>query len=467
MLNKGAPGMNMDPMAMSQGMFGGYGGQDGMGMNGMNGMSGMTMGMGFDAGQGGYGMWDGNAGWNANQDKFNPNANGSHTAGMGAPFGANAGFASSNGYNVQSSHPGNFNQLPLQPFPNNNFQSGFNGPDYRRSSGFGLGGQGPSQGQNASAHNVADDSEAFHHQLPPGFQPQSSQKLQPQQDMPSEPQGENGGETETKSNDADAEKGADANQKKAEENMPEGLVPVDETNGEPKGADTEETKSENASSDAVQQNGGPSSQKGTPVQHSATIGVQRSISGTPPVGPGPMQTNPIPTVPMSQVMPTDSMPPMGSMGPMGPMGPMMPMAGPMGPMGPTGMYPAGPDQFFAGRGRGMNGGFYHGGPNHFRGNLRGRGGFGPGPMGPGHGMDFSGMPQGPPRGMGVAGAPTAPKALRQGLPNTSVLRNRSFGIGGRASQSQTPGVDSSAEQQQQDSQQQKSPPADDVAALER
>ncbi|GME34906.1 hypothetical protein GTA08_BOTSDO00643 [Neofusicoccum parvum] len=39
----GMPGMGMDPMAMSQGMFGGYGGQ-GMGMNGMN------MGMGYGGG---------------------------------------------------------------------------------------------------------------------------------------------------------------------------------------------------------------------------------------------------------------------------------------------------------------------------------------------------------------------------------------------------------------------------------
>ena len=62
------PGMGMDPMTFNAAMYGGYGGQ-GMGMNGMN------MNMGFDAGQGAYGGFNGQpAAWNAGQAKFNQNS---------------------------------------------------------------------------------------------------------------------------------------------------------------------------------------------------------------------------------------------------------------------------------------------------------------------------------------------------------------------------------------------------------
>ena len=98
----GMPGMAMDPMAMSQGMYNSFGGP-GM-MNGMN------VGMGFDAGQGVFGGFSGQpqAAWNAGgQDKLNQNA----FAG-GNNFGANAGYGA--GYNMPS-HQGNFNQMHPQP----------------------------------------------------------------------------------------------------------------------------------------------------------------------------------------------------------------------------------------------------------------------------------------------------------------------------------------------------------------
>jgi hypothetical protein len=38
-----------------------------------------------------------------------------------------------------------------------------------------------------------------------------------------------------------------------------------------------------------------------------------------------------------------------------------------------------------------------------------------------------------PRGQGVEGAPAAPRAMRQGLPNTSVFRQRNLQGPGRAS----------------------------------
>lgn len=86
--------------------------------------------------------------------------------------------------------------------------------------------------------------------------------------------------------------------------------------------------------------------------------------------------------------------------PMMPMGPGMP-----GHMGP------GPGPGF-GRGGYMRGGF-----------SGGRGGFG------GQYIGQSNMPAAP--GPGVEGAPAAPRAMRQGLPNTSVLRQRGYQMQGQ------------------------------------
>ncbi|KAJ5129930.1 uncharacterized protein N7515_005969 [Penicillium bovifimosum] len=58
------------------------------------------------------------------------------------------------------------------------------------------------------------------------------------------------------------------------------------------------------------------------------------------------------------------------------------------------------------------------------------------PMSNGYGQSrFGGFEQ---RGPGVEGAPAAPRAMRQGLPNTSVLRQRNFQIHGRASSAGEP-----------------------------
>lgn len=73
------------------------------------------------------------------------------------------------------------------------------------------------------------------------------------------------------------------------------------------------------------------------------------------------------------------------------------------PTGPTGM--AGNMGMGFGRGGYMHGGF-----------AGGRGGFGP----------YMPGPNIPPPGPGVEGAPAAPRAMRQGLPNTSVLRHRGY-----------------------------------------
>ncbi|PYI07681.1 hypothetical protein BO78DRAFT_312607 [Aspergillus sclerotiicarbonarius CBS 121057] len=87
--------------------------------------------------------------------------------------------------------------------------------------------------------------------------------------------------------------------------------------------------------------------------------------------------------------------------PMGPMG----MSGPMGPGFGRGGYMRGPFPGGGGRPGGFNGPSFMGGPNMY--------------------------PE--PRGQGVEGAPAAPRAMREGLPNTSVLRQRNFQGPGRSS----------------------------------
>lgn len=62
-----------------------------------------------------------------------------------------------------------------------------------------------------------------------------------------------------------------------------------------------------------------------------------------------------------------------------------------------------------------------------------RGGFSGGRGGYWGGMPGSYQPQMEPRNPGVEGAPAAPRAMRQGLPNTSVFRQRGFHVHGKAS----------------------------------
>ena len=178
----GMPGMSMDPMAMSQGVFGGFGGQA-MGMNGMNSMSmNMGMGMGTDAGQGGYGGWNGQAVWNTGQDKFNPMTGGGNTGnGMNGDFGVNiTGYGhhhhpatAAAGYNLQSTH-GNYSQMPLnqQYHQNHDFQeTAFlpRGPRVGRGGrGFGHNRGGRAGGNHGQGY--MGDNEPFHQQFSPQLQ---------------------------------------------------------------------------------------------------------------------------------------------------------------------------------------------------------------------------------------------------------------------------------------------------------
>ncbi|KAL4791534.1 hypothetical protein BDV19DRAFT_370339 [Aspergillus venezuelensis] len=99
----------------------------------------------------------------------------------------------------------------------------------------------------------------------------------------------------------------------------------------------------------------------------------------------------------------------------------------------------------------MNQGFGRGGGGYMRGGFHGRGGsFG--------GQQFM-QPNGmQPRGPGVEGAPAAPRAMREGLPNTSVFRQRSFQPG-RGSHPSARGTEASETPQSEPVQENKNPPS--------
>jgi hypothetical protein len=166
-------GMGMDPMAASQGMFGGYG----MNMNSVN--NGMNMGMNFNMGQGMYGAWDGqNNMWNGGPDKFNANAFPNR---MGADFGANPGY---HGYNISQAH-GNFPQIHhQQQYASNDLHGSF-GPPYARGRGRGRGfvhgGRGRGNFPTATQGNYPSSNLGpLQHQLPQQFQQQDDSQPQNQ-----------------------------------------------------------------------------------------------------------------------------------------------------------------------------------------------------------------------------------------------------------------------------------------------
>lgn len=413
----GMPGMGMDPMTMSQGMYGGFVGQ-GMGMNGMN------MGMGFGAGQGGYGGFNGQAStWNGGQDKYNPNTFGGHANGMGGDFGANAGFG---GYNMPSPQ-GNYGQMHHQQYPNNNFQNGFNGQGYNQSGrgrgrgynnpGRGRGGYGPGMQGNQGKQDKSF--EPFHHQLP--LQLMSQNSTNQEHPVPTiEPDGK-----------------PDESEIKAVEAEPatQELVVA----GEDEHADTLTT----TAAEAVTLPEGDATIHTSSAEDISDIPVPRPISEateqTEDFRPAPIETmvsedraeaDSNPTQPIEEVA-------------VSPMTLMPPPTGPAAPLWPAALYKGDRDmsQEFAGRGRGGGRGYFRGGPD-FRGGFRGRGSSfmangvsGPSaPNGPSvPTSDFPVVVPVEPKGLGVEGAPKAPKALREGLPNTGMRGGRGFSIVGRAS----------------------------------
>ena len=420
----GMPGMGMDPMAMSQAMYGGFGGPS-MGMNGMN------MGMGFNAGQGAFGGFNGQTdAWNNGQNNFNPNAYGNVANGMSGNFGAQTGYG---GHNM-SSHQGNFNQINHQQFPSNDFQNGYSGQGFQnrgrgRRGGYnnvarGRGGYyQAAQGNHTNQTNL----EPFHHQLPPQATVQNTtqvstgeqmEKLDTDHALPSQDP-----ETATTG-------------KADEDQMTKELNPGDEDDKvqtDPVVTQTEtvadtctktSTDEETLCKDP-EQDPTLADEKTEVVpkveEESKPVAIQTYISSEE----DQLQK---PTYEVVPKVETNSMPP----------------PSPAIPLGPAALYSRDntyrENPFDTGRGRGVSGRGYYGGSPDLRGGYRGRSA---GYLANGHSIHASPTQVTPistqpppvaaePTGQGVEGAPKGPKALREGLPNTGFRGGRGFSIVGRA-----------------------------------
>ena len=390
------PGMGMDPMAMSQGMYGGFGGP-GMGMNGMN------MGMGFDAGQNAFGGFNG--------QPQNPNSYGGQ---MGGNYGGNTAYG---GYNMPQ-HQGNFNQMPQHQNFNHDFQAG------HQNQGFQYRGRGRGRGNFYNAGRGRGFTPAY-----PGRQtnidPAQNQALQQPLRRGSPVYtpmvGSDAGETKPQPTQAPSEPtkhGAIETQDQIEEQFNRELAP----------GDAEEVA--NVSEDQAQDTGAN--------EAIAKDYTEVSKENQDP-GPSKVEDNkpiPIPSVLSDQVSvgnPLESEKKQDDASVMSP---------PPTPVIPTG--PASQRTDFHNlanpRGRGFGRGFFRGGADP---------GYVPSGRGSSSSHDahsrapsFSStdqiqQPPTEPRGVGVQGAPTAPKALRQGLPNTGIRppQDSGFSIVGRASAS--------------------------------
>ncbi|KAI9843712.1 MAG: hypothetical protein M1837_006181 [Sclerophora amabilis] len=416
------PGMNMDPMAMSQGLYGGYSGQ-GMGMNGMGGMNAMNgmsmgMGMGFNSGHGGYDGWSGQNAWNAGQDKFNPNANGGNVNGMGE-FGANTGYyPTAGGYNPQSH--GNFSQMNPQQYHNHDLQDPFRGQAYnQRSRGRGRGavssytrGRGGAFGPRSQGNP-----DVFHHQLPISL-PQQMNLAGNQQASGGNDDLVTAATNELAPNSAEASAGA---------HVDGGDVGAGgETNTLEAKTNGGDVKDENVDVDNAGPSGGSSA--ANIIMGTAAPAGPRAESDTPQ-GTNVAVSSENAGAVLSKI--ESVVPSTNNETSISPAKKEI-----VAPLGPAALMHGNQLQDVPSRGRGVapRAGLQGAG-------IRGRGGSGgwqglngnvpTGPSVPT--SEFPGVviptePKG--RGVGVVGAPKAPKALREGLPNTGI-RGRGFSIIGR------------------------------------
>ena len=401
------PGMGMDPMTMSQGMYGGFGGH-GMGMNGMN------MGMGFNnAGQGAFGGgFNGQpAAWNAGQDKFNQNAYGGQAGMGGGDFGANTGYG---GYNVPP-HQGNFNQMHQHQYPNNDFHHGHHGQGFQNrgrgrgrgypSAGRGRGGYSPSFPQGNQNQNQTNY-EAFHQPAPPQVTRRGSPSYGPQQDPPMQQQQDQA----TTGSQQNARPEENVSGLTAEEQLNKELDPGDaEENAEkPSGLSTKEELVEPAVEEVVAKTEVLEESQAEPVPEAK----EEQPAAIPTFVSDESSKPEIPAIDTSASVPLPL---------------MMPPPSPMIPTGPSALNADQPLDTSP-RGRGAGRGFY--GSPDYRGGSRGRGSGYP---------SHNGFPRvnaptvkpvvppSAPKGLGVEGAPKAPKALREGQ------GIKGFSIVGRAS----------------------------------
>lgn len=392
--------MGIDPMAMSQGMYGGFGGP-GMGMNGMN------MGMGFDAGQGAYSGFNGQStAWNAGQNKIYQNAHGGHANGMGVnDFGANAAYS---GYNMPQ-HQGNFNQMHHHQYPNNDFQHGYHNQGFQgRGRGRGRGGYynaGRGRGGYAQvAQGNHTNHENFHQQVPQGPVRRGSPQYTP---MAGHQNGEN--PQEGKIEDA-------ASKQAAEDQLNKDLAPGDANDQDEKALVTQTEEAEAKTFvEADETNAVPLETKSS-EQPEADVAEAAVNLPAEDFKPAPIETFISDDLPKSEAPVPEEIVSVPSA--------MLPPPSPVIPTGPSHSMEISP------RGRGR--GFHTRGFTTYRGGPQGRGSeFLPnGSINP---VDKSAVPPIAPKGLGVEGAPKGPKALRQGLPNASVRENLGMSIVGRAS----------------------------------
>lgn len=402
--------MGMDPMTMSQGMYGGFGGQ-GMGVNGMN------MGMGFNnAGQGAFGGGGFNgqpAAWNAGQDKFNQNAYGGQAGMGGGDFGAITGYG---GYNVPP-HQGNFNQMHQHQYPNNDFHHGHHGQGFQnRGRGRGRGYSNAGRGRGGYSQNFSQGNqnqtqtnyEPFHQQVPPQVTRRGSPIYGPQQDQPARQETNEA----TTTGQQDIRPDENATGLTAEEQLNKELDPGDAEENTEKLSDatTKEEQVEPAAEEVV-------AKAEAQEETQAEIVLETKEEKPEPIPTFISEETPKPE--LSAVDTSSSVPPT-----------MMPPPSPMIPTGPSALHAEQPLDTSP-RGRGAGRGFYGG--SDYRGGSRGRGS--------GYSLHNSfprvtppivkaAVPPSAPKGLGVEGAPKAPKALREGQSNSGI---KGFSIVGRAS----------------------------------
>ena len=401
--------MGMDPVAMSQ-MYSGFGGQ-GMGMNSMN------VGMGFDAGQGAFGGFNGQPGqWNAGQNNVNQNAYGNHAnmGSIGGDYGSSSGYG---GYNMPS-HQGNYNQMHQNQYSNNDFHQGHHGQGFQyRGRGRGRGyysagrGRGGYNQYNQYKHAQGNqtNNEAFHQQVPEVTR-RGSPEYGPQEDRPPRKA------DDEESQDAKAEDGTD--NLTAEEQFSKEFDPGDAGDSDEVPKPSTAGKGSKDKVPAQEPDLGLPEAKSPSQQE--TLPKSEEESGKP----APIQTFISDEIPKPQTSSsvTGSAPPSS----------MPPPPSPIVPTGPA-AYQAdlSTDTSPGGRGSGRNSGRETGS----RGDSQGRGsGYLPNKNTNHIQLTAQAVkppvPPVAPRGLGVQGAPTAPKALREGQPNTGI---RGFSIVGRAS----------------------------------
>jgi hypothetical protein len=380
-------------------------------MNGMNGMT--NMGMGFNAGQGAFGGFNGQSdGWMAGQENYN-------AYGANGNFGAHAGHG---GYNTLQ---GNFNQMNHQQYPHNDFQNGYNRPGFNNR---GRGRRGPGYygaGRGRDGYGYNQHPPQNYNQMNPGNHSGNAnpdalaQQVAPsagktQQDMGESADGRNPSLEAKPDGARDPMDPTDATQAAAEHPTMEGLDPGGE-DGEDVAKATESTDRPTGVADG--------SSTGEKVDGTGPQGAGQEPAPTeaPVTGDGPAEptkeSKPLPIQTFISDEPRRRPYENAAMA--------TPGADASGGQDAGFLQDASHDQGGWGRGGGR-GGFYRGGAAAGRGRgaayLANGGGL--------HGS-IPVVPLAEPKGMGVAGAPTGPKALRQGLPNTG-LSGRGFNIMGKA-----------------------------------